>query len=115
VVADGVCRDVAEARDLGFPVFSRGAIPATARGRLQHRSTGHAVSIGGLTVRHGDVILADETGIVVVPRDRAEEIVGIATAIVARERAIADEVRNGARLSEAMHDARLSGEENLHR
>ena len=33
VVADGVCRDVAEARELGFPVFSRGAVPATARGR----------------------------------------------------------------------------------
>ncbi|MGX6745716.1 RraA family protein [Streptomyces xantholiticus] len=31
VVADGVCRDVAEARELGFPVFSRGSIPATAR------------------------------------------------------------------------------------
>ena len=112
VVADGVCRDVAEARDLGFPVFSRGAVPATARGRLQQRSTGEAVSIGGLKVRPGDVVLADETGIVVVPRDRAEEIVGIATAIVTRERAIADEVRGGSPLSEAMHDARLSGEEN---
>ena len=109
VVADGVCRDVAEARELGFPVFSRGAIPVTARGRLQQRSLGEPVEIAGLTVHQGDVVVADETGLAVVPRARAEEVAGIATAIVARERAIADEVRAGARLSRAMHDARLAG------
>lgn len=109
VVADGVCRDVAEARELGFPVFSRGSIPATARGRLQQRSTGEPVSVAGLTVEQGDVVLADETGLVVVPRERAEEVARVATAIVARERAIADEVRAGAPLSQAMRDARLAG------
>ena len=110
VVADGVCRDVAEARELGFPVFSRGSIPATARGRLQQRSTGEAVTVAGLTVQQGDVVVADETGLVVVPRARAEEVAKIATAIVARERAIADEVRAGAPLSHVMRDARLAGE-----
>ncbi|MFE7333091.1 RraA family protein [Streptomyces sp. NPDC057565] len=109
VVADGVCRDVAEARELGFPVFARGAIPATARGRLQQHSTGEPVSVAGLTVEQGDVVVADETGLVVVSRDRAEEVAEIATAIVARERAIADEVRAGTPLSQAMHDARLAG------
>jgi len=110
VVADGVCRDVAEARELEFPVFSRGAIPATARGRLQQRSTGEPVAIAGLTVRQGDVVVADETGLAVVPRERAEEVASIAEAVVQRERAIADEVRAGAPLSQAMHDARLAGE-----
>jgi regulator of RNase E activity RraA len=110
VVADGVCRDVAEARELGFPVFARGAIPATARGRLRQRSTGEPVSVGGLAVRQGDVVLADETGVVVVPFERAEEVVALATAVVARERAVADEVRAGAPLSAAMHDARLAGD-----
>ncbi|MFF6804155.1 RraA family protein [Streptomyces sp. NPDC012616] len=110
VVADGVCRDVAEARELDFPVFSRGAIPATARGRLHQRSTGEPVGVAGLTVAQGDIVLADETGLVVVPRDRAEEVAEIAAATVARERAIADEVRAGAPLSQAMHDARLAGE-----
>ncbi|HEX4253421.1 MAG TPA: hypothetical protein VH008_36515, partial [Pseudonocardia sp.] len=109
VVADGVCRDVAEARELGFPVFALGAIPATARGRLRQRGTGEPVTIAGFTVERGDVVLADETGVVVVPRQRAEEVARIATAIAARERAIADEVRAGAPLSRAMHDARLAG------
>jgi regulator of RNase E activity RraA len=111
VIADGVCRDVAEARELGFPVFSRGAIPATARGRLQQRSTGEPVEVGGLTVRPRDVVLADESGILVVPRERAEDVARLATAIVARERAITANVRSGVRLSEAMHDARLAGEQ----
>ncbi|WP_432175592.1 RraA family protein [Streptomyces sp. Tue6028] len=110
VVADGVCRDVAEARELGFPVFSRGSIPATARGRLRQRSTGEPVSVAGLTVEQGDVVVADETGLAVVPRARAEEVAEVAAAIVARERAIADEVRAGAPLSQAMHDARLAGD-----
>lgn len=110
VVADGVCRDVAEARELGFPVFSRGSIPVTARGRLQQRSASEPVSVAGLAVEQGDVVVADETGLVVVPRDRAEEVAEIATAIVARERAIADEVRAGTPLSQAMHDARLAGQ-----
>ncbi|MGW0207611.1 RraA family protein [Streptomyces sp. NPDC003233] len=47
VVADGVCRDVAEARELGFPVFSWGSMPANARGRLQQRSTGEPVTSPG--------------------------------------------------------------------
>lgn len=109
VVADGVCRDVTEARELGFPVYSRGSVPATARGRLRQRSTGEPVCVGGLTVHQGDVVVADETGLAVVPRERAEEVAEIAAAIVSRECAIAAEVRAGARLSQAMHDARLAG------
>ncbi|GAA1532787.1 diguanylate cyclase [Actinomadura kijaniata] len=108
VVADGACRDVAEARELGFPVFARGSVPATARGRLRQRSTGEPVGVAGLTVEQGDVVVADESGLAVVPRERAEEVVRIATAIVTRERAIAGEVRAGAPLSRAMHDARLT-------
>jgi regulator of RNase E activity RraA len=110
VVADGVCRDVGEARELEFPVFSRGSIPATARGRVQQRSTGEPVTVAGLTVHQGDVVLHDETGLVVVPRDRAVQVAELAEAVVARERAIADEIRAGIRLSQAMHDARLAGE-----
>lgn len=45
VVADGACRDVNEVRELGFPVFAKGRIPATARSRLQQRSTGEPVQL----------------------------------------------------------------------
>jgi len=108
-IVDGACRDVAEARELRFPVYARGTAPVTARGRLRQRSTGEPVHIGPVTVCRGDVVLADEVGVVVVPADRAEEVLVEALAIVARERAIASELRAGARLPDAMRDARLAG------
>jgi regulator of RNase E activity RraA len=109
VVADGACRDVNEARECGFPVFAKGRIPATARGRLQQRSTGEPVRLGNVDVTPGDLVFADETGVVVVPRHHAEDVLEKAQAVAARERAIAADLRSGVPLHEAMRDARLAG------
>lgn len=109
VIADGACRDIAEIRELGLAVYARAAVPATARGRLQQRSQGEPVTIAGRTVRQGDVVMADESGIAIVPGDRAEEVIALAEAIVERERRIAADIREGTPLAIAMHDARLAG------
>jgi regulator of RNase E activity RraA len=108
-VVDGACRDIGQARELRFPVYARGLVPVTARGRLQQRSSGGTVRIGGVPVDQGDVVLADETGVVFVPRGRVEEVLAAARAIEAREAAIARELRAGASLPEVMRDARLAG------
>ena len=109
VGTDGACRDVHEARELGFPVFSKGRMPATARTRVQQRSIGETVRIGTAMVAPGDVVFADETGVVVVPRSHADEVLAKAQAVVEREKAIAAEVRAGVPLHEAMLDSRLAG------
>jgi regulator of RNase E activity RraA len=109
VVTDGACRDIGQARSLGLPVYARAGVPVTARGRLQEKSVGAPVRIGTVTVESGDIVLADETGLVVVPRARAEEVLDAALALHAREAAIEAEVRGGARLPDAMRDARLAG------
>jgi regulator of RNase E activity RraA len=111
VITDGACRDVAQARELGFPVFARGQVPVTARGRLRQRSSGEPVQLGEVMVEPGDVVLADEGGVVVIPRARALEVLGAAEAISAREARIEAEVRAGAALPDAMRDARLAGTE----
>ncbi|MFC8662394.1 RraA family protein [Streptomyces sp. NPDC057199] len=111
VVTDGACRDVDQARELGFPVFARAQVPVTARGRLRQRSTGEPVLLGEVTVRPGDVVMADEGGVVVVPRERASEVVEAARRIAEREAAIETEVRAGVPLPQAMRDARLAGTE----
>lgn len=111
VVVDGACRDVAEARELAFPVHARASVPATARGRLRQRSAGEPVLVAGVTVRPGDVVLADATGVVFVPRARAAEVLQVATAVQERERAVAADLRAGVPLPEALHDARLAGQE----
>jgi regulator of RNase E activity RraA len=109
VVVDGACRDVAEAQELGFPVYARASVPATARGRLRQRSTGEPVEVAGVTVEPGDVVVADATGVAFVPRTRAVEVLTVATAVAERERAIAADLRAGLPLPQAMHDARLAG------
>jgi regulator of RNase E activity RraA len=111
VVTDGACRDVAQARELGFPVFARAQVPVTARGRLRQRSSGEPVCLGQVTVEQGDLVMADEGGVVVVPRGRAMEVLSAARAIGAREAQIEAEVRAGVPLPQVMRDARLAGRE----
>jgi regulator of RNase E activity RraA len=111
VITDGACRDIDQARDLGFPVFARARVPVTARGRLRQKSAGAPVRLGQVTVRPGDVVLADEDGVVVIPRDRAAEVLAAARAVRAREEQIEAEVRAGVPLPRAMRDARLAGTE----
>jgi regulator of RNase E activity RraA len=111
VVTDGACRDVDQARKLGFPVFARAQVPVTARGRLGQKSAGAPVRLGQVTVRPGDVVMADEGGVVVIPRARAAEVLQAALGVRAREEQIEREVRAGVPLPQAMRDARLAGTE----
>ncbi len=75
VVVDGLVRDLPAIQALGdFPVFARGVTPI---GPL-HRGPGeinHPVCIGGIVVNPGDVVVGDLNGVVIVPRDIAEELV----------------------------------------
>lgn len=111
VVVDGACRDVAEAQGLGLPVYARNVTPRTARGRLRERSFGESVEIAGVPVDDGDLVVADDSGVVFVPQGRAEEVIARAEAIVGREKAIAADVRAGVPMAQAMHDARLAGQQ----
>ena len=108
-VTDGACRDVRQARELGFPVFARAQVPVTARGRLRQKSAGEPILVGDVTVRPGDVVMADEDGVVVVPRERATKVLDTAQRLAERETAIEAEVRAGVPLPQAMRDARLAG------
>ena len=111
VIADGACRDVAEAQELGLPVYARSVTPRTARGRLRERSFGERVEISGVPVDDGDLVVADDSGVVFVPQARAEEVISRAEAILGREKAIAVDVRAGVPMAQAMHDARLAGQQ----
>jgi 4-hydroxy-4-methyl-2-oxoglutarate aldolase len=72
-VVDGVIRDVAEARERGFPVLARGVIPIPgAKDTLG--ALGGPVRVGGVEVRPGDIVVGDEEGVVVVPVGRAAAV-----------------------------------------
>jgi regulator of RNase E activity RraA len=84
LVVDGVIRDVVESRENRFPVFARGASPIPAR-RVGEGGMNVQIRCGGVVVNPGDVVVADEEGIVVVPRGRAEEVLEKARARVAAD------------------------------
>jgi 4-hydroxy-4-methyl-2-oxoglutarate aldolase len=83
-VLDGLIRDVAEAREIGFPVFVRGVIPIPGS-KSAVEPLNVPVRCGGVTVGPGDIVVADEEGIVVVPRARQEQTLLAAQARLAKE------------------------------
>lgn len=103
VVVDGMCRDIDEAVEFGFPVFGTGAVPSTARARVMETACQEPVVIGGVRVRPGDLVLADGSGVVFVPAARAEEVVAEAERLAARERAMVERIRNGEAVSAVMN------------
>jgi regulator of RNase E activity RraA len=84
LVVDGVIRDVVESREHRFPVFGRGVSPIPAK-RVGDGGMNVQIRCGGVVVNPGDVVVADEEGIVVVPRARAEEVLQKAQAKVAAD------------------------------
>lgn len=107
VVIDGACRDINESHEQDFPVFGRAVVPVSARGRIVQLDMAVPVEIGGVTVRPGDLVLADRNGVVFVANDRASDVLRLAERIVAREAAMADAVRAGRPVGEVMHDSRF--------
>ncbi|MGQ4515150.1 RraA family protein [Streptomyces sp. DW26H14] len=85
-VLDGVIRDLAEVREAGFPVYARGVIPIPGTKKAVAPLNGE-VRCGGVLVRAGDIVVADEEGVVVVPGDRADGVLPEARRALAKESA----------------------------
>jgi len=99
VVIDGHCRDVHGLRALGLPVFARGTLPAS--GTTVSRAPLRApVRCGGVDVTSGDVVFADDDGVVIAPAAQIEAALDTADAIGAKERAILAAIGRG----ESLHD-----------
>lgn len=102
VVADGPVRDIDEARAYDLPVFCRSLTARTARSRVEEVEVDGPVCIGGVTVRAGDLVIADASGVVFVPADRAEAVVEAAERIAGREAAMARDLLAGRPVTEVM-------------
>jgi regulator of RNase E activity RraA len=80
-VIDGVCRDSYEATIQHTPMFCTVRSPAHPMGRIRPVSDGEPIACAGVEVRQGDLVLADDDGVVVVPQDIAAEVVDRAVKI----------------------------------
>ena len=102
LVVDGAVRDLEEILETGFPVFSRHLTPTTGRTRLKLEAVNVPVHVGGVGVAPGDLVVADGSGIVCLPRDLAPEIVERARRFAADDDAALEDLKSGLSFTAAM-------------
>ena len=98
-VIDGAVRDVDEIRAMNYPIFSSGITPNAGdpKGMGEINSE---ITCAGQAVKPGDYIVGDESGVVVIPKERAYEIARRAKEVEKTESRLYEEIRRGSTLSQ---------------
>ena len=94
-IVEGGIRDVQQSRDLGFPIWSRGVTSITGKWRLETVAVNGVVSIRGVQVRPGDLVVADEGAICFIPRESVTAVLKRATEIAEGEARRYADIRAG--------------------
>jgi 4-hydroxy-4-methyl-2-oxoglutarate aldolase len=102
VIIEGPGRDMDEARQYDFPVFARDHTARTARGRIVETGTNVPIMVGDVSVSPGDYVVADGSAVTFIPAARVEDVLAVAEAIVAKERAMVAALREGTPISQVM-------------
>lgn len=92
----GTCRDVDEIRGLSFPVWAVGTHPRRSRGSFTFGSLGEPLDIGDVTIRSGDIIVGDASGVVCVPSELAKRTLELANDIRDAETALVNQITSDA-------------------
>ncbi len=95
ILVDGAVRDLEELQALGLPIWAR-FVSVRGAGKSAVGAIDEPVTVGGATIRPGDVVVLDADGAVVVAADRAGRVLEAARARAAREAALRAEVERGA-------------------
>ncbi|MFC6614402.1 RraA family protein [Halopenitus salinus] len=104
MITDGAVRDIADIRELEFPVFAPARTPRGPSGDGEVEAD-VPVAVGGTLVSPGDVVIGDETGVTVVDPENADAVLEEAQAIEETEGAVREHVENGVSLADAMNRA----------
>lgn len=100
-VIDGVCRDVQRALSLHYPIYSRGRFMRTGKDRVQVSDVGGPVSVSGIQINVGDLLIGDDDGVIAIPHTIEQEVLEKALLIAEREAAILADALGGMALGEA--------------
>jgi 4-hydroxy-4-methyl-2-oxoglutarate aldolase len=96
LVIDGCVRDQVELEEMGFAVFSAGlSIKGTAKKFEEAGTLAEAITIGDITINHGDLVLGDNDGLVIVPADQVEDGIQKSAEREAKEEATKARLRGG--------------------
>jgi 4-hydroxy-4-methyl-2-oxoglutarate aldolase len=106
-VCAGFVRDAPAIRALGFPVFAAGTVPYDIHGRFEVATHGEPITVDGVDVRRGDLVVADDDGVAIVPAELEEDVVAAALAKAADEGRFRGAVAAGMLPSEAYERFRV--------
>jgi 4-hydroxy-4-methyl-2-oxoglutarate aldolase len=99
-IVDGAVRDIDHSREIGYAIWSRSVSPITGKWRIETIAINQPVSICGITVNPGDLVLADEVGVCFIPRARAADVLANAQRIAANEKVRQAQIAAGAPVAE---------------
>ncbi|MDM7913131.1 MAG: 3-hexulose-6-phosphate synthase [Methanotrichaceae archaeon] len=102
VVVDGAVRDVDEIRRMNYPIFASAIVPNAGEPKGMGEINAE-ITCGGQTVRPGDYIVGDDSGVVVIPKERAYEIARRAKEVEKNESRLFEEIRRGRTLSQVVN------------
>ena len=102
LVVDGGVRDQEEMLQHKLPVFARHMTPLTGRTRLQLVAINEPIACGGVRVCAGDIVVADGSGVVVIPAQHAEKVAALAARYTEDDHAAESDLRAGLSFREAM-------------
>jgi len=107
VVTDGNVRDAQKVIDLKFPAWSQGRRPIDFRARMKIVSMAQRVRVGGVDIEHGDLVIADDDGVVVIPQALETEVLMHARQRASGEGIVLDRLLKGATLREVWDEYRI--------
>lgn len=101
VIVHGAVRDIDKMKEMGFPVFATSKNPYDSQNRQRVIDLDVTVEIDGVKFCPGDIVMADEDGIVVIPRDVEEEVIKAALQKVSAENITRDAIKGGMKAMDA--------------
>jgi regulator of RNase E activity RraA len=107
-VVDGAIRDTDEIKALGFPICTRAIVPRSTHspysGRMEPIEVNVPITCGSVLVNPGDIVLADEIGVVVVPQEEAGEVLERAREQAAKEEETRKRIKEGKTVEELLSE-----------
>jgi regulator of RNase E activity RraA len=99
-IVDAGVRDIQDIRGLDYPVWSRGITPITGKFRFEALEINGPVVCAGVSVHPGDLVVADDTGVVIIPQNLIKEVVRLAIEASKKEERLIQVIEEGSSVEE---------------